>query len=119
MPLMLRLHICLLSAPNVPVAEQAAGAPMAAEGSVKPSAQSALLAPSDLCETPEGRAQKPRLAPSARGAGGPCTMWTEIRWLHPCPLCHMVCRQPCCPNCSYNSFSDTRTIKEEFFYDTP
>lgn len=63
---------------------------MAAEGPVKPAAQSVLLAPCDSYETPESRAQKPRLAPSARGAGGgpaqcgpkcvgyipaPCTIW--------------------------------------------
>lgn len=70
MSLILRLHICLLSVPNVPVADQSAGEPMAAEGPVKPSSQSAPLAPCDSYETPESRAQKPRLAPSARGAGG-------------------------------------------------
>lgn len=56
MPLILRLHICLLSAPNVPVAEQTAE-PMAAEVPVKPSAQSVLLAPCDLNKT-QSRAQR-------------------------------------------------------------
>lgn len=51
MHLILRFHICLLSAPNVPMAEQTAGELMAAEGPMKPSAQSALLAPCDLYET--------------------------------------------------------------------
>lgn len=65
----------------------------------------------------QSRAQKPRLALSARGAGGglaqcgqkyigyipvPCTIWCV----------DSACRQPWCLNCSLNSFSDISTIKK-------